>query len=176
VRSGRALYAGISSYNPEQTRRAAAILAELGTPCVIHQPSYSMINRWVEDGLLATLDEEGIGCIAFSPLAQGVLTNKYLEGIPEGSRASKAQGQGRTGWENRLKENVDKVSRLNEIARARGQNMAQMALAWVLRHPGMTSALIGASRVAQIEEAVAALSNLEFSSEELAQIESILRA
>jgi L-glyceraldehyde 3-phosphate reductase len=175
VRSGRALYAGISSYNPEQTRRAAAILRDLGTPCLIHQPSYSMINRWIEDGLLDVLSEEGIGCIAFSPLAQGMLTNKYLEGVPEGSRAGKAQGQGRINWENRLKDNVDKVARLNEIATARGQNMAQMALAWVLRHPGMTSALIGASRVAQIDDAVGALSNLEFSSEELGQIDAIVR-
>jgi L-glyceraldehyde 3-phosphate reductase len=175
VRSGRALYAGISSYNAEMTQRAAAILRDLGTPCLIHQPSYSMINRWIEDGLLATLDQEGIGCIAFSPLAQGVLTNKYLEGVPEGSRASKTQGQGRTGWENRLKENVDKVRALNEIAAGRGQNMAQLALAWVLRHPGMTSALIGASRVAQVEDAVAALNNLAFSEEELTSIETILR-
>src|SRR5688572_14914455 len=128
VRSGRALYVGISSYNPEQTRQAAAILRELGTPCVIHQPSYSMLNRWVEDGLLDVLSEEQIGCIVFSPLAQGMLTNKYLEGVPAESRAGKAQGQGRIGWENRLKANLDKVHDLNEIAATRGQNMAQMAL------------------------------------------------
>jgi L-glyceraldehyde 3-phosphate reductase len=174
VRSGRALYVGISSYTPEQTRQAIAILRELGTPCLIHQPSYSMLNRWIEDGLLDVLGEEGVGCIAFSPLAQGMLTNKYLEGVPEDSRVGKAQGQSRANLENRLQVNLDKVRRLNEIAVARGQNMAQMALAWVLRHPGMTSALIGASRVEQIEDAVAALDNLEFSSEELAQIDAIL--
>jgi L-glyceraldehyde 3-phosphate reductase len=175
VRSGRALYVGISSYNPEMTRQAAAILRDLGTPCVIHQPSYSMINRWVEDGLLEVLKEEQIGCIVFSPLAQGMLTNKYLEGVPEDSRAGKAQGQGRVGWENRVKENIGKVRQLNEIAVARGQSMAQLALAWVLRHPGMTSALIGASRVAQVEDAVGTLANLEFSSDELARIETILK-
>jgi L-glyceraldehyde 3-phosphate reductase len=174
VRSGRALYVGISSYQPEQTRQAAAILRDLGTPCVIHQPSYSMVNRWVEDGLLDVLSEEQIVCIVFSPLAQGMLTNKYLEGVPAESRAGKAQGQGRVGWENRLKANLDKVHALNEIAATRGQNMAQMALAWVLRHPGMTSALIGASRVAQVEDAVGALDNLTFSDEELAKIETVL--
>jgi L-glyceraldehyde 3-phosphate reductase len=176
VRSGRALYVGISSYNPEMTRQAAAILRDLGTPCVIHQPSYSMINRWVEDGLLEVLKEEQIGCIVFSPLAQGMLTNKYLEGVPEDSRAGKAQGQGRVGWENRVKENIGKVHQLNEIAVARGQSMAQLALAWVLRHPGMTSALIGASRVAQVEDAVGTLGNLEFSNDELERIETILKS
>ena len=176
VRSGRALYVGISSYQPEQTRQAAAILRDLGTPCVIHQPSYSMVNRWVEDGLLNVLDEEEIGCIVFSPLAQGMLTSKYLGGVPEDSRAGKAQGQGRAGWETRIETNIDKVRSLNEIAVARGQDMAQMAIAWVLRHANMTSALIGASRVEQIEEAVGALDNLEFSAEELTKIEEILRA
>lgn len=173
VRSGRALYVGVSNYNPEQTRQAAAILRDLGTPCLIHQPRYSMLDRWIEEGLLDVLNEEGIGCIVFSPLAQGVLTSKYLEGVPEGSRAERLQG--RAGWEERLKEeNLNKVRRLNEVAQARGQNMAQLALAWVLRHPGMTSALIGASRVAQIEVAVAALDNLDFGDEELATIEGIL--
>jgi L-glyceraldehyde 3-phosphate reductase len=172
VRSGRALYVGISSYSPEQTRQAAAILADLRTPCLIHQPRYSMLDRWIEDGLLDVLSDEGIGCIVYSPLAQGMLTSKYLEGVPEDSRAGKAHGRG--GWDDRLKENVGKVRRLNEVAQARGQSMAQMALAWVLRHPGMTSALIGASRVAQIDDAVAALGNLDFSSEELARIEGIL--
>jgi len=175
VRSGRALYVGISSYQPEQTKQAAAILRELGTPCVIHQPSYSMLNRWVEDGLLNALSEEGIGCIVFSPLAQGMLTGKYLEGVPTESRAGKAQGQGRAGWENRVNENIDKVRLLNEIAQGRGQSMAQLALAWVLRHPIMTSALIGASRAEQIDDAVGALANLEFTSDELARIETILR-
>lgn len=173
VRSGRALYAGISSYNPEMTRQASAILRDLGTPCVIHQPSYSMINRWIEDGLLTALADEGIGCIAFSPLAQGMLTSKYLQGVPEDSRAAKAQGR---GWQDRLKdENVNKVRQLNELAVARGQTMAQLALAWVLRHPGMTSALIGASRVAQVEDAVGALANLAFGNDELARIEAILK-
>jgi L-glyceraldehyde 3-phosphate reductase len=173
VRSGRALYVGISSYQPEQTKQAIAILRDLGTPCLIHQPQYNMFNRWVEDGLLDVLSAEGIGCIAFSPLAQGMLTSKYLEGVPEDSRAVKLQG--RFGWQERLKEeNLSKVRRLNEIAQARGQTMAQMALAWVLRHPGMTSALIGTSRVAQIDDAVGALNNLAFSGEELARIDEIL--
>ena len=173
VRSGRALYVGISSYQPEQTRQAAAILRELGTPCVIHQPSYSMLNRWIEHGLLDALDETGMGCIVYSPLAQGMLTNKYLDGVPQDSRAARLEG--RFGWEDRLKqENVDKVRRLNELAVARGQTMAQLALAWVLRHPGMTSALIGASRVCQIEDAVGTLEKLDFSNEELAQIDVIV--
>lgn len=173
VRSGRALYVGISSYQPEQTRQAAAILRDLGTPCLIHQPSYSMLNRWVENGLLDALADEGIGCIAFSPLAQGMLTSKYLGGVPEDSRAGRMQG--RFGWQERLKEeNIEKVRRLNEMAQARAQTMAQMALAWVLRHPGMTSALIGASRVEQIDDAVGALHNLEFSQEELATIDAIV--
>ena len=173
VRSGRALYVGISSYTPEQTRQAAMILRDLGTPCIIHQPRYSMLDRWIEDDLLTALNEEGIGCIVYSPLAQGMLSNKYLAGVPEDSRAGKLQG--RFGWEDRLKEeNIAKVRRLNEIAVARGQGMAQMALAWVLRHPGMTSALIGASRVAQIEDAVGALAQLDFSDEELARIDEVL--
>lgn len=174
VRSGKALYAGISSYPPAETRRAAEILRGLGTPCLIHQPIYSMFNRWVEDGLLDVLGEEGIGCIAFSPLAQGLLTDKYLTGIPEGSRASKAHGFLRPAQI--TEEKIAKVQRLNELARGRGQTLAQMALAWVLRHPQMTSALIGASRVGQIEDAVAALGNLAFSEEELGAIEGILRS
>jgi L-glyceraldehyde 3-phosphate reductase len=165
VRSGRALYVGISSYRPEQTRTAVQILRSLGTPCVIHQPSYNMFNRWVEDGLLDVLAEEGVGCIAFSPLAQGLLTDKYLGGIPEGSRAAKAHGALKPGQI--TDERLAQVRRLNELAQARGQTLAQMALAWVLRHPTMTSALIGASRTEQIEDAVSALSNLTFSAEEL---------
>jgi L-glyceraldehyde 3-phosphate reductase len=173
VRSGRALYVGISTYSPEQTREAAAILRQLGTPCLIHQPAYNMFNRWVEDGLLATLDELGIGCIAFSPLAQGLLTNKYLGGIPGDSRAAKPSGflQQNQVSEGRL----SRVGKLNEVAQQRGQTLAQMAIAWVLRHPGMTSALIGASRVSQIEDCVGALNNLAFAPAELAAIESILR-
>jgi L-glyceraldehyde 3-phosphate reductase len=172
VRQGKALYAGISSYTPEQTRQAARILRDLGTPCLIHQPSYSMFNRWIEDGLLDVLQEEGIGCIAFSPLAQGLLTDKYLGGIPEGSRASKPHSFLRP--EQVTDEKVAKARKLNDMARARGQTLAQMAVAWVLRHPGMTSALVGASSVRQVEDNVAALNNLAFSAEELKAIEGIL--
>ena len=143
VRSGRALYVGISNYPAEKTREAAKILRQLGTPCLIHQPSYSMFNRWVEDGLLDALKEEGIGCIAFSPLAQGLLTDKYLGGIPEGSRASKAHGFLKPA--NITGDKLEKVQKLNEMAKSRGQTLAQMALAWVLRHEAMTSVLIGAS-------------------------------
>lgn len=173
VRSGRALYAGISTYDPEQTRQAARILRELGTPCLIHQPRYNMFDRWIEDGLLDVLAEEGIGCIAFSPLCQGILTDKYLGGIPEGSRADRWQGEFHWG-DSVSPERVAKVRQLNELARARGQSMAQMAIAWVLRQPAMTSTVIGASRVGHIEEAVAALDNLEFSDEELKRIDGIL--
>jgi L-glyceraldehyde 3-phosphate reductase len=172
VRSGRALYAGISSYNPDQTRQASAILRQLNTPCLIHQPRYNMFDRWIEDGLLGVLGEEGIGCIVFSPLAQGLLSDKYLEGVPEDSRAGKMRGG---GWSDRLtEERVGKVRKLNRMAAGRGQSMAQMAIAWVLRHPNMTSALIGASRPSQIEDAAASLHNLAFSAEELATIESTL--
>ncbi len=173
VRSGRALYAGISSYNPEQTRQAVAILRNLGTPCLIHQPSYSMFNRWVEDGLLATLEELGVGCIPFSPLAQGLLTDKYLGGIPEGSRASKAHGFLRPAQ--LTDEKIAKVQQLNDIAQGRSQTLAQMALAWVLRHQIVTSALIGASSSAQIDDAVGALGNLAFSDDELVTIDGVLR-
>jgi L-glyceraldehyde 3-phosphate reductase len=172
IRSGRALYAGISSYNPDFTRRAAALLRQLGTPCLIHQPSYNMFNRWIEPELLSTLAAEGIGCIAFSPLAQGVLTGRYLDGIPADSRAGRPMGFLRP--QHVTDEKLAKVRKLNELAQARGQTMAQLAIAWVLRHPGMTSALIGASRVSQIEEIVAALANLAFSPEELAAIDAIL--
>jgi L-glyceraldehyde 3-phosphate reductase len=172
VRSGRALYAGISNYRPEEARKAAAELKRLGTPCLIHQPSYSLFNRWIEDGLIDLLAEEGIGCIAFSPLAQGLLTDKYLGGIPQGSRASKSHGFLRPA--HITDEKLAKVARLNDLARARGQTLAQMALAWVLRHPQMTSALIGASRVAQIDDAVGALRNLAFSAAELKAIDAAL--
>src|SRR4030043_182031 len=145
VRQGKALYVGISSYSAEQTRRAAAILRRLGTPCLIHQPSYSMLNRSIEEELLAVLKEEGIGCIAFSPLAQGLLTDKYLAGIPEGSRASKPHGFLRTA--DNTEDRLTKVRKLNELAHARGQTLAQMALAWALRHQGMTSVLVGARAI-----------------------------
>jgi len=172
VRSGKALYAGISSYSPEQTRRAAQILRALGTPCVIHQPSYNMFNRWVEDGLLTALEEEGAGCIVFSPLAQGLLSDRYLGGVPDDSRAAKPHGALKAAQI--TDDKLDKVRRLNELAQARGQTLAQLALAWVLRHPTVTSALIGASRVAQIDDAVGALAQLSLDADELAQIEQIL--
>ena len=172
VRSGRALYVGISNYPADKTREAAKMLKELGTPCLIHQPVYSMFNRWVEPELLNTLKEEGIGCIPFSPLAQGLLTNKYLSGIPEGSRASKAHGFLKPA--HITDDKLAKVNKLNEIAQSRGQTLAQMALAWVLRHESMTSVLIGASKVEQIDDAVGTLNRLDFSSDELQQIELIL--
>jgi L-glyceraldehyde 3-phosphate reductase len=173
VRSGRALYVGISSYDPEQTRRAAEILRGLGTPCLIHQPRYSMLDRWVEDGLLDVLDEEGIGCIVFSPLAQGQLTDRYLEGVPKGARASKTQSVWLTPDD--VQENLQKVKKLNEIAKQRGQKLSQMAIAWVLRKPQVTSALVGASSVKQLEDNLVALNNLSFSKEELDAIEKSLR-
>ncbi|WP_442580043.1 L-glyceraldehyde 3-phosphate reductase [Mesorhizobium sp. ASY16-5R] len=170
VRSGKALYAGISSYNSQRTREAAAILRELGTPLLIHQPSYSMINRWVEeDGLLDTLDGLGVGSIVFSPLAQGMLTTKYLDGIPEGSRASQGKSL-RTSFIN--EQTVKNIKALNGIADKRGQTLAQMALAWVLRGGRVTTALIGASRAEQVEDCVGALNNLDFSDAELAEIDS----
>jgi len=172
VRRGKALYAGVSSYDAEQTRRAAKILREMGTPCLIHQPVYNMLNRWIEDELLGVLEEEGIGCIVFSPLAQGLLTDKYLAGIPAGSRAAKPHGFLRPA--NITEDKLAKVRRLNEMAQARGQTLAQMALAWVLRHKGMTSVLVGASSVSQVEDNVATLNNLAFADEELAEIEKIL--
>ena len=168
VRQGKALYAGISSYSPERTREAAAILRGLGTPLLIHQPSYSMLNRWVEDGLLDALGDEGVGCIVFSPLAQGVLTDRYLGGVPEGSRASRPGtiDDGQLG-----EETLAKVRALDELAGRRGQSLAQMAVAWTLRDPRVTSALLGASSVAQLEANVAALDNLDFASAELAEVD-----
>lgn len=172
VRSGRALYAGISNYGPDQSRQAAQILRQLGTPCLIHQPNYSMFDRWIENGLLEVLAEEGIGCIVFSPLQQGLLTNRYLSGIPEGSRASKQHGFLKPRDIN--PEKLAKVNRLNSIAIARNQTLAQLALAWVLRQPVVTSALIGASSVSQIEDCMGAITHLDFSVEELNQIDQIL--
>jgi L-glyceraldehyde 3-phosphate reductase len=173
VRSGKALYAGISSYNSQRTREAADTLKQLGTPCVIHQPSYSMLNRWVEDdGLLDTLDGLGVGSIVFSPLAQGMLTDKYLSGVPEGSRAA----QGKSLRQSFLDEQtIANIQALNGIARKRGQTLAQMALAWVLRGGRVTSALIGASRPEQVEDCVGALKNLDFSNAELAEIDGYAR-
>ncbi|MDP9309639.1 MAG: L-glyceraldehyde 3-phosphate reductase [Chloroflexota bacterium] len=172
VRSGKALYVGISSYSAEQTHQVAQILRSLGTPCLIHQPSYNMFNRWIEDGLLTAVEEEGMGCIVFSPLAQGLLTNKYLNDIPADSRAAKPHGflkQDQITEERRAQ-----LRSLQAIATERGQTLAQLALAWVLRHRQVTSALIGASRVAQIEDAVQALQNLSFTDAELQAIEEIL--
>jgi len=168
VRSGRALYAGISSYSPERTRDAYEILESLGTPLLIHQPSYSMINRWIEGGLLDTLGELGVGCIAFSPLAQGVLTTRYLGGIPAGSRASR---NGSLSSDQLSERTLAHVRALNEIAASRGQTLAQMAISWVLRDERMTSALIGASSVAQLEENLAAAAKASFSAEEIAAID-----
>ena len=172
VRQGKALYAGISSYRADEAREAALILRELGTPCLIHQPNYSMFDRWIEGGLLDVLDEEGIGCIVFSPLAQGLLTDKYLEGIPEHSRAATEHGALRP--EHVSEEAVGKARRLNDVAVSRGQSLAQLALAWVLRRPEVTSALIGASSPEQIAQNVAALDHLEFSDDELQAIDEIL--
>lgn len=171
VKSGKALYTGISNYPADMALEASKILKELGTPCLIHQPKYSMFERWVEDGLLDVLEQEGIGCIPFSPLAQGLLTDRYLDGIPEGSRATREVFL--------KKEDVDtahdKIVRLNEIAKLRGQSLAQMALAWVLRDKRITSVLIGASSVKQIEDNVATLNKLSFSDEELTMIENVLK-
>ena len=168
VRQGKALYVGISSYSPEMTRRAAAILKDLGTPCLIHQPSYSMLNRWIEGGLLDTLADLGIGCIAFSPLAQGMLTNKYLSGKPADARAAKG-GTLRAHFLS--DENLARVRALDAIAQRRGQTLAQMAIAWVLRDPRVTSALIGARTVEQLDNSLDALANTAFSPEELAEID-----
>ncbi len=168
VRQGKALYVGVSSYSAESTREAYAILRDLGTPLTIHQPSYSMLNRWIEPELLDAIGELGVGCIVFSPLAQGMLTDKYLHGVPEGSRAS---------WPSSLSPNLltdealEKIRALNEIAASRGQSLAQMAIAWVLRDPRVTSALIGASSVRQLEDNVGAVASLDFSDEELAEID-----
>ena len=168
VRQGKALYVGISSYSAERTAEAVRILRELGTPLLIHQPSYSLLNRWIEDGLLEVLGAEGVGCIVFSPLAQGVLTDRYLHGVPEGSRASRP---GSLSADMLSEENLAKVRALNEIAARRGQTLAQLAIAWTLRDPRVTSALVGASSVAQLEDNLGALDNLAFDDEELAEID-----
>jgi L-glyceraldehyde 3-phosphate reductase len=173
VRSGKALYAGVSSLSAEQTLEASKILRRLGTPCLIHQPVYNMFNRWVENGLLDVLRNEGIGCISFSPLAQGILTDKYLDGIPKNSRA--AQKDSSLKREAISAQRVDLLRTLNGMAKKRGQSLAQMSLAWVLRHDVMTSVVIGASRVEQIEENVGALAKLDFTAGELAAIEGVLK-
>ncbi len=172
VRSGRALYVGISSYSAEQTHKAAQILRQLGTPALIHQPVYNMFNRWIEPELLGTLDTDGMGCIPFSPLAQGLLTDRYLKEIPADSRAAKPHGFLKR--DQVTDERLDKVRKLNQIALDRGQTMAQMAIAWVLRNPVVTSALIGASQPEQIDDVVATIQNLAFSEDELNRIDQIL--
>jgi L-glyceraldehyde 3-phosphate reductase len=174
VRQGKALYVGISNYSAEQTAEAIKILKKLGTPLLIHQPSYSMFNRWIENGLQDVLQENGVGSIAFSPLAQGMLTNKYLTGIPADSRAAKSTGFLKE--EHVTPDVINRVQKLNEIAAERGQSLSQMALSWVLRGEKVTSVLIGASKVSQIEENVKALNNLDFSEEELARIEDVLKS
>ena len=173
VRSGKALYVGLSNYEPAETARAAKILSELGTPCLIHQPRYSMLDRWIEPQLLATLEQEGIGCVVFSPLAKGVLTDRYFNGIPADSRAGRDPRFLRP--EHITEEVLAKTKKLNDLAQSRGQTLAQMALAWALRHKTVTSALIGASRVSQVDDCVGVTRNLNFTGEELARIETILK-
>ena len=171
VRSGKALYAGISNYPAEETFRAVTLLKELGTPCLIHQPRYNMLDRWIENGLTGVLEEEGIGCIVFSPLAQGQLTGRYLQGIPADSRA----GKGGFHQTDQVQKNLPKIRALNAIAERRGQPLAEMALAWVLRQPVVTSAVIGASSVAQLEQNLKALGRLDFTAGELAEIDAALK-
>jgi L-glyceraldehyde 3-phosphate reductase len=173
VRTGKALYIGLSNYNAQQTSKAVSILRSLGTPCLIHQPRYNMLDRWVEDGLLDVLDSNGVGCIPFSPLAQGLLTDKYIDGIPEDSRMAGRSVFLRTNA--RTEELVNKVKQLNAIASKRGQSLAQMALAWLLRDKRITSVLIGVSKISQIDNSLAAIQNTEFSGEEMRSIEKILK-
>lgn len=173
VRQGKALYVGISNYSAEDTKKMTQILKAQGTPFVIHQPSYNMFNRWVEDGLKDVLVEEELGAIAFSPLAQGLLTNRYLNGVPEDSRASRSDSPFLS--EENVTETIDKVRKLNEIAAQRGQSLAEMAIAWILRDGIITSVLVGASRLSQLQDNVKALDNLDFSAEELARIEAVIK-
>ncbi|MDR3697884.1 L-glyceraldehyde 3-phosphate reductase [Mucilaginibacter sp.] len=175
VRQGKALYVGISSYQPEETAKAIAILKELGTPCLIHQPKYSMFDRWVEDGLMDVLGENGVGCIPFSPLAQGLLTNKYLSGIPEGSRATTHRGNGAIEEDAITDDKIAQARALNEIAKQRGQNLAQFALSWILKDKRVTSVLIGASRPEQVTDSIGCIKNTTFSEDELKRINAILR-
>jgi L-glyceraldehyde 3-phosphate reductase len=172
VRQGKALYAGISNYKAKDAKKAIKILKELGTPCLIHQPKYSMFERWVEDGLLDVLEENGVGCIPFSPLAQGLLTDKYLKGIPDGSRAAKEHGFLKTT--DITEEKLKKIKKLNSLAQQRSQSLAQMALAWILKDKRITSVLIGASSVEQLDNNINSLDNLQFSKDELSAIETIL--
>jgi L-glyceraldehyde 3-phosphate reductase len=175
VRQGKALYVGISSYQPEETEKAIAILKELGTPCLIHQPKYSMFERWVEGGLMDVLGENGVGCIPFSPLAQGLLTNKYLNGIPEGSRAASHRGNGAIEEDAITDDKIAQARNLNEIAKERGQDLAQMALSWILKDKRVTSVLIGASRPEQVTDSIKCIKNTTFSEDELKRINEILK-
>lgn len=175
VRQGKALYVGISSYQPAEAAKAIQILKDLGTPCLIHQPKYSMLDRWVEDGLLDVLEETGVGCIPFSPLAQGLLTNKYLKGIPADSRASSHRGNGAIEEDQISEDNISKARQLNALAEERGQNLAQMALAWILKDQRVTSVLIGASKPEQVLDSIRCIDNYAFSGEELKRIEAILK-
>jgi L-glyceraldehyde 3-phosphate reductase len=175
VRQGKALYVGISSYKPDEAAKAIQLLKQLGTPCLIHQPKYSMFERWVEDGLLDVLEKNGVGCIPFSPLAQGLLTNKYLKGIPQGSRASSHRGNGAIEEGQVSEEKINKVRQLNVLAEERGQNLAQMALAWILKDKRITSVLIGVSRSEQVLDSIRCLENYSFSKEELTRIDNILK-
>lgn len=175
VRQGKALYVGISSYGPKEAAEAIAILRKLGTPCLIHQPRYNMLDRWIEDGLLEVLEGEGVGCIPFSPLAQGLLTNKYLGGVPAGSRAGSGRGNGALEEGQITAETIVKVNELNKLAQQRGQSLAQMALAWILKDKRITSVLIGASRPEQVLDSLQCLRNYHFTDEELKQIDAILK-
>ncbi|RAW02905.1 L-glyceraldehyde 3-phosphate reductase [Pseudochryseolinea flava] len=175
VRQGKALYVGISSYSPSETSHAADLLKQLGTPCVIHQPKYSMFDRWIEGGLLDVLEQKGIGCIPFSPLAQGLLSNKYLNGIPKNSRAASHRGNGALEEDQISEEKIQKVKRLNEIAMKRGQNLAQMALAWILKDQRITSVLLGVSRPEQLTDSLKSLANISFTKDELESINTILK-
>jgi len=175
VRQGKALYVGISSYSAAETKKAVDILHQLGTPCLIHQPKYSMFDRWIEDGLLDVLTTEGVGCICFSPLAQGLLSDKYLKGIPEGSRAASHRGNGAIEESAITPERIAKAQKLNELAKRRGQNLAQLALAWVLRHPIVTSVLIGVSKTSQLLDSIKCLENLDLKDAELKEIDLILK-
>ncbi len=175
VRQGKALYVGISSYSAEETRRAVKMLRDMGTPCLIHQPKYNMFDRWIEDGLLDVLKQEGVGCICFSPLAQGLLSSKYLNGIPPDSRAASKRGNGAIESDALTPAKLEKAKKLNVIAGRRGQDLAQMALAWVLRDPAITSVLIGVSKTKQLTDSLECLNNYSFSQEELTEIEGILK-
>jgi L-glyceraldehyde 3-phosphate reductase len=175
VRQGKALYVGISSYSAQETKKAIDVLKSLGTPMLIHQPKYSMLERWVENGLLDVLEENGVGCIAFSSLAQGILTNKYLNGIPADSRAASARGNGALEASGLTPQTLGKVKRLNDVAKQRGQSLAQMALAWVLKDKRITSVIIGASKPEQVTDSIQCLNNLQFTQEELNLIEGILK-